>query len=276
MRTINFKSYKIASFLPLERIAAFLKTQIQFSWNEYIMLSGDHLNMILKYHTDGKYAYLFNYGCISFVNFDDNEVYTFIRYIESIGAKVNSGLIYKFRESHIINVDDNLACKLWRKNDKEYKYSECINHIVSVVLAKSTELYMFETELDRLLDNAEKFILFLQKGRLRFYRKKSSIIVSKILRFEYESIHSVRILERPGFVERSLESKEIYDALSHHYQLDDRFTILQGKINDLREILRLYSSLSHKQSQSRLYLFEIFLLSLFPAFHIISHFLHAP
>lgn len=273
MKTVRFASYKVASSLPLDKIAAYLKTQMTFRWNEYIILNSNQLDIILKYHTEGKSVYLFKYGCISFVNFMDNEVYDFLKHFELITGKINYNLFYKFHESHIIEIDDNLRCRLWKGSSTKINYTDSISHIVSIVLAKSAGMYVFETELTNLFDSAEKFIIFLQKGRLSMYVKKSAVLISKILRFEFDSINSVMILDRPLFTENSIKSKEIYDALADYYELDDRFSVMQSKINDLREMVGHYSSLSHNQSESRLLRFEIFLLALFPLFHIIHHFL---
>jgi len=65
--------------------------------------------------------------------------------------------------------------------------------------------------------------------------------------------------------------KAIYASLSEYYELDERLEIVEGKIASLHDILDLYSNLSFNQSETRLILFEIFLLALFPAFHILEH-----
>ncbi|NLD46792.1 MAG: RMD1 family protein [Clostridiaceae bacterium] len=270
MKTIHFKSCKVAVSLPLDRIAAFLKTQMQFSWKEYIILKGSQLNFILQYNTEQKHVYLFKYGCISFVNFEDNEIHSFLQYMIGITGKINYELIYTYFETHTLEVDEDGFCELWKNGDK-YPFNESLIHIISVVLAKSTELYKFETDLNLLLDNSEKFIYFIQKARSSFFIKKSSVLISTILRFEYDSIHSIRIFERPGFVNHYAEYKGIYDIFSKYYELNARHSILTGKTGDLRLIVKQYSKLSHKHTEYRLLIFEIFLLALFPIFHILKH-----
>ena len=155
MRVIHFKSCKVAPSLPLDRIASFLQTQMEFSWKEYIILSGSQLNTILKYDTEGKHVYLFNFGCISFVNFKDSEIYTFISYIETITDKIKHELIYKFSETHTIKVDDDGNCKLWLHNESNYGFHEGIIHIIAIVLAISIELFKFQTNLESLIDESE-------------------------------------------------------------------------------------------------------------------------
>lgn len=266
METVSFTSYKVATSLPLNKIAAFLKTNMKFRWNEYILVSGNQLDTILKYHSNNKAVYIFKYGCICFANLTDNEIYSFLKYIGSIGSiasKINYNLMHKFHESHNIKIDDNLRCSLWKNSSTKVDYNENANHILSIILARSTQMYSFEMQLNTMLDNAEKFIVSLQKGHLSMFTKKSYTTMAKILRFEFESMSCIRIFEHPVFAEYSIKSNEIYDTLAKYYEFRDRFNIMQSKIKDLRRIVSLYSSLSHSQTENRLLIFEIFLLSLF-------------
>jgi len=273
MKKLNFICYKVALSLPLEKIAAFLKTQMTFSWKEYIELKDKQLDIILKTDSEDKSVYLFKYGCISFVNFSNDEIYSFLKYIELIIGKIDYSLFYEYHESHVLEVDDDLCCSFCNESNTKIKYTDDINHTIAIILAKSVEMSTFDTKLSELLGNAEKFIVFLQKGRLKWYRKKSCLIISKILRFEFDSINSVRILDRPLFAEHSIKSKEIYDSLMEYFEISDRFKILQNKINDLREITELYTSLSQNQSEYRLIMFEILLLLLFPLSYVIEYML---
>lgn len=271
MDYIKIKSVKVATFFPLDKIVEILGIPMQFRWDDYIILSGKELDLVLKYNTKDKHVYIFKYGCISFANFEDEEIFTFIKYIESIGLKINYSLIYNYYDGHNIEVLPNKKLKLWQNDDAEYDYNDNLIHTISTILSKSVELYRIESDLNKILDEAEQFITFLQKGRLGFYRRKSSLLISKILRFKYDSIHNLRILDRPGFVEQSMHLKAIYASLSEYYELDERLEIVEGKIASLHDILDLYSGLSFNQSETRLILFEIFLLALFPVFHIFEH-----
>lgn len=268
MDTIRIKSVKVAAFISLDKIVNLLGTPQKSRWNEYISLSGNELELILKYNTKNKHVHIFKYGCISFANFEDDEIYTFIKYIESIGCKINYSLLYKYYDIHYIKINRKKKVKLWQDSDAEYTYKDSIIHIISIILAKSTELSRFEADSNKLLYDSEKFITYLQKGRLGFHRRKTSLFISRILRFEYDGIHNVRILDRPDFVEKTYELRDIYDALSKYYELDERLSIVHGKIDSLRDILELYSNLSFNQTENRLIMFEIFLLALFPAFRL--------
>ncbi|OPZ93764.1 MAG: hypothetical protein BWY74_01001 [Firmicutes bacterium ADurb.Bin419] len=271
MENIRIKSIKVAAFLQLDKIVELLGKPMKFSWNEYIALSGQELELILKYNTKNKHVHIFKYGCISFANFEDDEIYTFIKYIESIGGKVNYSQLYKYHDIHNVKIHPNKKIELCQNDTTQYDYSDALIHTISIILAKSVELSRYEADLNKLLDDAEKFITYLQKGRLGFYRRKSSILISRILRFEYDGIHNIRILDRPDFVEQTYELRDIYDTLSKYYELDERMNVVRGKIDSLHDILDLYTSLSFNHSENRLIAFEIFLLAMFPAFHLFEH-----
>jgi len=270
MKNVYFICYKVAPSLPLEKIAAFLKTQMTFSWKEYIVLKDKQLDIILKTDSEDKSVYLFKYGCISFVNFSNNEIYDFLKYIELIIGNIDYSLFYKYHESHSLEIEDDLCCSLTGNVNRKIEYTDDINHIIAIVLAKSVEMFSFDAKLSELLGDAEKFIVFLQKGRLKWYRKKSCLIISKILRFQFDSINSVRVLDRPMLAEQSIKGKETYDSLMEYFEMNDRYKILQSKINDLQEITELYTSLSQNQTEHRLVMFESLLLLMFPLFYIIE------
>lgn len=271
MENIRIKSIKVATYFPLDKLVELFNIPTKSRSDEYITLSGSELDLVLKYNTKNKHVYIFKYGCISFANFEDEEIYIFIEYIKSIGSKINYTFLYKHFDIHTIKVLKNNKVELW-ENSAEYDYSDVLIDITSIVLAKSTELSRYEADLSMLLDDAEKFIVYLQKGRLALYRKKSCLLISKLLRFQYDNLHNIRIQDRPTFVEQSSEYRDIYDIMSNYYELDERLNVIRGKTGSFRDILDLYTNLSFNQTENRLLIFEIFLLALFPVFHLFEHF----
>ena len=58
--------------------------------------------------------------------------------------------------------------------------------------------------------------------------------------------------------------------LTDQYAVVPDFEIIESKINDLKNIVSSYYSLSYNSNERRLLLFEIFLLALFPASHLLG------
>lgn len=270
METVIFRSYKIEAKLPLEKIEVFFKIQRALKWNEYIVLDEHELNFIFRFNSVSKLVYIFRYGCISFMNFEEDEVYTFLHHIKSVIGNVDFSLFSKYNESHMLQIDGNGICKLWKSSDETLVYKNFYNHIISIVLAKSTELFKLEIEVGDLLDQADKFLIYLQKGSLNINKKVYTASIAKVLRLEYHIINNIKIFERDIFNNESIESRRVYDKLSEYYELDSRCKVIQSKIDDLRGIYKAYSSLSYRQIETRLYWLEIFMLALFP----FSYFIH--
>jgi required for meiotic nuclear division protein 1 len=269
MKTINFICYKLASRFPLGVAADFFHTHRAFSWKEYIVLGCEQLESVLKYSCSGKYVYLFSFGCLTFINFEQDEVYTLLRYIESITGKMDYSLISTYNESHRLEIDENNMCRPWRTCRESVPYADSILQMIAVILAKSTELYKVETDISKLLDSAEMYINYLQRGRLPGRGRVLSNMTLKIIRFQYETLESIKIYDRPNFQDDRLADRAVYDGLSNYYELKERVAAVQNKTADLQKILEAYSSLSHNRGAARLVWLEVFLLALFPVFHII-------
>ena len=120
-----------------------------------------------------------------------------------------------------------------------------------------------ENDVGNHLDESEKYIDYLQKGRLRINRKSLTAFIFGFLKFEYESIRSIRIYDR-SFPDSNTGCKELYDSLSGFYELNGRFDVLQGKIKSFHSTMKTYNALSYQRAENRLYFFEILLLFLFP------------
>jgi len=246
---------------------------MSLSWREYIVLNQEHINDILKYESLSKEVYIYEFGCITFANFSNDEIRVVLEYISSIIENFNYNLIYRFHESHTIRVLDDGNCYLWKSSKESVKYETRINNIISMILAKSVALNRIEEELVKLLDEGEKLIAYLRKPIFLSTSKKFMNIVSKVLKFEYDTVKNVKIFERAFYGNEDLSSKEIYDELSKYFELQDRFKIIKSKIQDLRHISKAYLTFSFRRNEGNLYVFEIILLALFPLSHGIGYLL---
>lgn len=270
MERVILYTYKAAAKLPLVQIASYFNLKLEAGWKEYIKIDSTEVEKLLKYASSNKAVYLYSYGCISFLNFSQEEIYIFLEYLRKIFVELDNKLISKFSETHVMKVENDVNIKLWEDAEETFQYQEYIYDIAAAVLAKSTELYKIETELSEVLDEAGKFITYLNKGYLRANTKKVISTIAKCTRFKYRSIENVRILDRPPEFNRTIESRQIFDTLSVFYELDERYAVLSNRMGILDSITGEYFSFRSKQSERRLLLFEVLLLCLFPLFHLIS------
>lgn len=270
---MRFKSCKITSRIPLEKLTSFFRMQRSSSWREYIVLNGTHLENVLKKHCGSRCAYLFEFGCVTFVDFDEFEIQIFLEFLAGMVDRIDYSMFARFAESHTIDVSESSEFRPWNGCIKAYKYEDSVIPLISVILAKSVALDKIEIDVSENMDESEKYIEYLRKGRLRISKKALSEIISGFLKFEYESINNIRIFDRSIADNKNINCREIYDSLAEYYELNDRFDVLQSKIKSLRSTIKTYNSLSYQQNENRMYLLEIFLLGLFPLVSVIRLFL---
>lgn len=269
MEKIIFNTYKIASKLPLFQIASFFNIKQESMRREYLKINSSMIENILKYSSNKK-VYLYKFGCITFVNFTQDEIYYFLEYLKSLYVELDDKLISLYNESHAIKINEEGFVKLWDDLDTDHKFNFVTEDIIASVLAKSTELKKIETELSEVLDEADMFIGYLKKGWLRANSKKVISTISKCIRFKYNSLESVKILDRNKELNQTIQSKIILDSFSEYFELKDRYDIFLNRINVLDSITEEYFSFKSSLSERRLILFEIILLTLFPLMHLIE------
>lgn len=262
MEKIIFNTYKTSTRLPLMQIASFYNLKLE-GWKEYIKLNKNDIEKILKYSSE-KIVYLYRYGCITFVGFNQDEIHLFLEYISNSFVELDNKLITLYNESHSIDISEDGYIKLWSESEEQIKYSETIIDIVANILAKSTELNKIEAELKVVLDEADVFIGYLKKGRLRANTKKVVSTIAECTRFKYNTIESVRLLDRPPEFNKTIISRNIFDLFSDYFELTERYENLSNRINVLDSITEEYFSFRSNQSERRLLLFEILLLCFFP------------
>ncbi len=269
MDIIVFNTFKAATKLPLPQIASYFNLNLEAGWKEYIKIDGYAIEKIFMYESVNKSVYLYKYGCITFVNFKHHEIKHFLEYLAKIYVELDNRFMSKFSEAHIMVIEDNMV-RLWEDSDEMYKYNEILVDIAATVLAKSTELSKIETELNKVLDEAEKLINYLNTGRLRANSQKVISIIAQCTRFKYRTIESVRLLDRPPEFGKTMEIRKIFDEMSNFFELNDRYSDMSSRTDVLDSVTEEYFEFKHKQSERRLLIFEILLLAIFPLMHFIS------
>lgn len=268
MDKIMFYTFKAAFKLPLVQIASFFNIKFDAAWKGYLKLDESVIEKIFMYSSK-KSVYLYKHGCITFVNFNQDEIHYLLGYLRKLYVEIDDRLMYRYYESHDIFITNQGSIKLWNESDSQYNYSAEIIDAVATILAKSVELNKIENELSQLMDDADIFIANLKIGRYRANNKKIISTVLECNRFKINTIESVRLLDRPPEFSKTIELREVYDVFSDYFELNDRYLNLSNRINVLDSILEEYFDFRNNESQHRLLLFEIMLLAIFPLMHIL-------
>lgn len=239
-------------------------------WKEYLKIGGKGVEQILKYASADKAVYLYRYGCMTFLNFNQDEINIFLNYLETLFVELDYQALSHYNENHAVIFSNESEVFLWEGADHIFQVHQHTADIAAAVLAKSTELSAIETELSEALDDADSFINQLKRGYLKANTHKVISTIVKNLRFKYRSLESVRLLDRPSEFNRTLEARQAYDALSEYYELDERYGVITNQMDVLDSITGEYFNFRSKRSEKRLLIFEIVLLSLFPILHFLT------
>lgn len=245
------------------QIGSFFDIKPDAAWKEYIKIDAAAIGKIFKYSSVEKAVYLYKYGCITFVNFTQDEIIVFLEYLKNTFVDLDYRLFSRLNETYVISSEE--------EEDMGISDHPEMDDIIGAVLARSTELHKIETELSDVLDSGDILIRYLNSGYLRANNKKVTAVIAKSIRLKYRSIESIRLLERPAGFNKTIEIRQMFDHISDYFELNDRYRVLLNQMDTLDSITGAYFSFRGKLSERRLLLFEIFLLSLFPLMHIISH-----
>ncbi|WP_058301164.1 RMD1 family protein [Gorillibacterium timonense] len=273
-RLLRFKSCVIGSSIDLDKPASFFRIERTVSWKEYLELNEAHLERILQKPCPGKRVYLFEYGCATFLDLDEGEQQTFYEFLAGLVDEIDYAMVARYTESHVLEVDEEGEFSPWDGSPLRFRVEESILPLVASLLAKSAALTKIEADVDDHLDQSEQLIDNLQRGRLRFNKRSSSSVLAKFLKFEFDSILTIRIFDRTTAEGDSWNSRSLYDALAEHYELNDRYEVIESKMGSLRTAMKTHNSLSFESNENRLYVWEIFLLLLFPLGALVRMLLH--
>ncbi|NLK86438.1 MAG: RMD1 family protein [Clostridiaceae bacterium] len=267
----HFICYKAYDSIDLRNTASLFGLPAPESRDRFIVLRGKQLAEIFKYDMKRKRILLFSMGCIVFEDFNIDETDIFFETLGKTIGEPDYRMLAVFRELHTITITDQQTMFLWPDSTEAYPVNDDLLDIIAAILAKATALSKEESDIGKLLDEADSHISRFQEGILSSGTRRYTSTMAHIIKFEQQSTAGIRIFDRPATAAGSLQLREAYDKLSAYFELEDRYGILESKAAQLRKIVRTYSTLKYRRQENRLLVFEIFLLALFPLFRIIEY-----
>jgi required for meiotic nuclear division protein 1 len=267
---VKIVCYKISSKLDLSALQSYFDDLNYEINSKYILLNDKAISSILKVHSSSKLLYIYEYGCMVFVDFSSDEIFSTLEYLENITGTVDYKLISQFNENLILTINESRL--LTRINDFQCKleYNNDVLSIACGLISKSTALSATEAEIATVLDDADNIVNYLQKAKLRINRKEFVSSISHMSRFQYSIIRSLGLFDSTFSLKRDVNIKSFYSILYHYYEIDDRINILESKIDEINRLISSYTTLSYNMGEMRLLIFECILLSMFFVPHLIN------
>ncbi|HHV70982.1 MAG TPA: RMD1 family protein [Clostridia bacterium] len=262
MKKYRFQSYQIADKINLDPFLAYFPSLKQYKKGEFIFLNSPEIEQVLKYYAENKYLYLFSFGSITFINFEHDEILTFISFLKTMVENIHDSYLLSYQESYELYIDPQQTAKIEKNFSLLPMEDDMVKLGIASILAKSTAMDKIEEDVESFLEECESMIKDLGKGKIFTRRRQIFELTSKIISFELKVVSNIKIFERP-FTNPSWLIEKYYDQLYQLYNLSQRFTIIKEKLEDLDIIKSTFYELSINKTISNLYLTEIFLLLIF-------------
>ncbi|HBM80166.1 MAG: RMD1 family protein [Clostridiales bacterium] len=268
MQLLDLKSTVVSNEINLNQIAAHFGINKKFKWEEPLLLNEKNLKGVIL-QPEKKYVYLFHFGSIVFVNLTFHEMQDVVDYIKRIDKNISNTVPFTYQENFKLEIDDQLK----PEDDKELAYEinynsvtinrvyDYIPDIISTVIAKSVALEKIEHDIDTLMDEVEKLIEFLDKGRFDLNDKQLAKMSGKILRFKYNTLSYIMLFDKPTVTWQNEQAEDLFEQLSVLFELKDRYENIKGKTEVLLDITEVFTGLTHSRRGTKLELAVIVLIA---------------
>lgn len=246
-----FSAYNLTSEFDLNKIAQHFNISRKFKWEDSLYLDHKQLKTIIS-DAKLKYAKIYSFGSIIFINFSDRDIIDLIEYFSS-NLNIKIHFSRKYEDEYELRISD--ASNLETSNNfaqcDEMRFSEAIE-IISLILARSVALDRMETSIVELIDEVEDIINFLEKGKLNIKDNQLAKLVSRILSFKYSSVSNIMLFDKPDITWEDIDIDDFYYQLVELFELKERYEQIKHKSELLMDITEVFSTLSHEKRSTRL------------------------
>ncbi len=259
MQKWNFKALVLCSEINLNKIASYFGITAKFKWEDPLILHGKYLNGVIK-NESNKWVYMYSFGSMVFINLEFHEIQDVIKYVKNTDPALKNNNPDEYIDQYNLEVDPSYELTLYNDSMTVNEFKDYHLDIISIVLAKSTSLRKIETDIDKLLDNIEDVMNDLDNGRYDISDKQIAKTSSKILRFKYNTISYLMLLDKPKAAWNNEDIESFFLALNKLFEINDRYSKITHKTEILQDITEVFSSLTHEKRGTRLEIAVIILI----------------
>lgn len=261
MQGWSFKSLVLSSEINLNTIAGHFGINKKFKWGDPLVLTDNRLNGILKV-PENKTVYIYHYGSLVFINMEYHEIQDVIKYLKEVDETLRNNNPSEYIDEYNLEVSSDYEYALYNDLMTSNEFRPYYLDIISLVLSKSTSLHKIEMNIDKLLDNIEDVIDYLDKGKFNMSDTEISKTSAKILRFKYDTLSYLMLLDKPKSAWDNEDIENFFSEISELFEIQDRYKKISHKTEVLKDITSVFSSLSHEKRGTKLEIMVIILILL--------------
>ncbi|ACS99248.1 RMD1 family protein [Paenibacillus sp. JDR-2] len=247
MKEMTFKAFALTNEIDLNKIAIHCGIPKKFTWEQPLILKGDILESILQHRVEeSQQVLVFSFGSIVFINHSrPQDIIAFLRYITAFEPEIDISNADRYSDDYSLHYGEKESFELTDEYVEVSEFEHFHPELISTVLAKSVAFEKVEEQLGKINDKLETVIERLEKGKLRIGNKELARTTAIILRYEYNSLAYIMILDKPDITWSSSHASEFYDKMLDFFELNDRYKILKNKTEFLHHIIEGFSTISH-------------------------------
>lgn len=274
MDSLEARAFSLGSEIPLEAAAKHFGIARRSRWEDFLALNSDNLVGVLQ-EPAGKSVHLFPFGCMVTFAMAHHEAVDLVGYLRRLEPKLQDP-----QEPYIDDCRLEIGAPSLEIRDDHVgvpSLQDWMPGILSTVLSKSVALERVESEIVKLLDDAEPVVQELASGRISPSDTKISGLAGRILSFRIDTVAYIQLLDKPDAAWDNIEAEEMYGRLAQFFELHDRYEKIQAKSAVLMDLTEVVTTYAHHHRGMRLewaiillIVFEI-LISLFEIFVLRGH-----
>lgn len=261
MQIFEFKAFAIASEINLNSIGQHFGITKKLKWEDHLALEQNLLQGIIA-HPEGKTFHLFPFGSIVGVNLTLHEIKDILNYLKKFDKDLGGRLEFNFHDDFRLEIEEGSKTELTNDSIVVDKLMDHHLPVISTILAKSVALEKNEADTDLLLDEIEKVIEYLDKGHLNISDEKLAKLSSKILRYKFNTISYIMLLDKPDIAWNCEDAEQFYIMIADLFELHDRYETTKSKTEILMDITEVFSGLAHANRGTRLEWMIIILIAI--------------
>lgn len=259
MNIWKFKAVVLNSEINLNIIAAHFGINKKFKWEDALILAENSLNGIIK-DSENKSVYIYYFGSLVFINMEYHEIQDIIKYIKTIDDNLKNISLSEYTDDYTLEVAPDLQYSIGNETMTAGSYESYYPDIISMVLAKSISLEKIENEIDKLLDNIDNVINYLELGKFNVSDKELARTSAKIIRFKYNTISNLMIFEKPSAAWVSEDVEQFFLDMMRLFEIEDRYSKINHKTEILKDINEVFGNLTHERRATKLEIMVIILI----------------
>jgi required for meiotic nuclear division protein 1 len=236
---VKIEAFQVAESFNIKKIRA------EFS---AILHSSTTSELFYFFEDTNNYLYIFDYGVVTFGNYDAIGRSEFLRFIKPYSEQV---LKNDINEQYLIEEDEKIT-KFIVRNDYVTvpEVTPSVLRISMLNVAQSVALDYYETLTDELINSTKRYTQELElKGKISISKIALLKYIGRVLNVKHSIVDNLYILDDPNLVWDNDDLNQLNRSLKANFETNNRFKDLDYRLRIVEDNLKLFTDvLNHRES----------------------------